>query len=108
MRHFLSGAVIGLAIIGAGVASAQTTPNNSSTTPPAVTHGNDDSRTAAAPVAGKNSFTEAQARERLEKHGYSAVSGLKKDDQSVWRGTATKDGKSVSVAVDYQGNIVNQ
>jgi hypothetical protein len=44
----------------------------------------------------------------LEKPGYTAVSGPKKDDQSVWRGTAMKDGKSVGVAVDYQGNLVGQ
>ena len=61
---------------------------------------------SAAPVAGKNSFTEGEVRDRLEKHGYTAVSGLMKDDQSIWRGTAMKDGKSVAIAVDYQGNIV--
>jgi hypothetical protein len=107
MKQFISAAVAAVALVGTGLALAQTAPANNSPTPP-ITHGNDDSKTAAAPVAGKNSFTEAQAKERLEKHGYSAVSGLKKDDQSVWRGTATKDGKSVGVAVDYQGNIVGQ
>lgn len=108
MKRSISALYAALALIGAGTAAAQTGPANNSTSPPAIAHGTDDSKTAAAPVAGKNSFTEAQAKDRLEKHGYTAVSGLKKDDQSVWRGTATKDGKSVSVAVDYQGNIVNQ
>lgn len=108
MKHILSTAMIGLALVGATAASAQTAPANNSTTPPAVAHGTADSKTAAAPVAGKNSFTEAQAKDRLEKHGYTSVSALKKDDQSVWRGTATKDGKPVGVAVDYQGNIVGQ
>jgi hypothetical protein len=108
MKHILSTAFAALALVGAGAASAQTAPANNSTTPPAVAHGNADSKTTAAPVAGKNSFTEAQAKDRLEERGYTAVSGLKKDDQSVWRGTAMKDGKSVGVAVDYQGNIVGQ
>jgi hypothetical protein len=108
VKPILSTAFAVLALVGAGAASAQTAPANNSTTPPAVAHENVDSKTMAAPVAGKNSFTEAQAKERLEKHGYTAVSGLKKDDQSVWRGTAMKDGKSVGVAVDYQGNIVGQ
>ena len=27
-------------------------------------------------------------------------------DAVCWRGTATKNGKSVSVALDYQGNVV--
>jgi len=108
MKPLLSTAFAALVMIGAGAASAQTAPANNSTTPPAVAHGDADSRTAAAPVAGKNSFTEAQAKDRLEKHGYTAVSALKQDDKSVWRGTATKDGKPVNVAVDYQGNIANQ
>jgi hypothetical protein len=108
VKHILSIALVGFALAGAPAAWAQTAPANSSTTPPAVAHGDADSKTTAAPVAGKNSFTESQAKDRLEKHGYTAVSGLKKDDQSVWRGTAMKDGKSVNVAVDYQGNIVGQ
>lgn len=59
-----------------------------------------------APVAGANSFTESQAKARIEANGYTNVSALKKDDQSIWRGTATKGGKQVSVALDYQGNVV--
>jgi hypothetical protein len=82
------------------------TAPTTSTAPPAVSTSNADSKTAAAPVRGANSFTEGEARSRLEAHGYSNVSGLTKDEQSIWRGKATKDGKSVDVALDYQGNIV--
>jgi hypothetical protein len=57
------------------------------------------------PVAGANSFTEGQAKARLEDHGYSGISPLQKDDQSIWRGTAMKNGKKVGVAVDYKGNV---
>jgi hypothetical protein len=57
------------------------------------------------PAAGANSFTENQAKSRLESSGYSNVSGLKKDDSGVWRATAQKDGKSETVTLDYQGNI---
>jgi putative membrane protein len=60
----------------------------------------------AAPVPGANSFTEAQATERLMEAGYSDVSQLQKDDNGIWRGTAMKGGKSVSVGLDYQGNVV--
>lgn len=67
-----------------------------------------DSNNPDAPVEGANSFTEAQAKERIAEAGYTDVSGLKLDDKGVWRGTATKDGKSVSVGLDYQGNIVTQ
>ena len=57
------------------------------------------------PEPGANSFTEAQAKSRLETAGYSNVSALRKDDQGIWRGTAMRDGKQVNVAVDFRGNI---
>ena len=60
---------------------------------------------AGAPLKGSNSFTEGQAKSRLEANGYSNVSGLKKDDNGVWRGTATHAGAQVSVSLDYRGNI---
>jgi hypothetical protein len=59
-----------------------------------------------APVAGANSFTEGQARSRIESRGFSNVSGLTEDDSGVWRGTAMKDGRQQTVSVDFQGNVV--
>ncbi|MGX8008921.1 DUF4142 domain-containing protein [Mesorhizobium sp. ORM8.1] len=59
----------------------------------------------AAPVPGANSFTETQAMNRIQDAGYSDVSSLAKDGQGIWRGQAKKDGKSTSVALDYQGNV---
>jgi sporulation protein YlmC with PRC-barrel domain len=64
--------------------------------------------TATPPLPGANSFTESQARERIEANGYTAVTKLKKDEQSIWRGTAMKDGKPITVALDYKGNVVAQ
>jgi hypothetical protein len=64
--------------------------------------------TATPPLPGANSFTESQVRERIEANGYTAVTELKKDEQSIWRGTAMKDGKSITVALDYKGNVVAQ
>ena len=58
-----------------------------------------------APVTGANSFTEAQAKLRIEGRGYQNVSALKKDERGIWRGTALKDGQVVAVSVDYQGNV---
>jgi hypothetical protein len=52
-----------------------------------------------------SSFTMAQAQKRFEDQGYTQVSALAKDDKSIWRGHAMKDGKAVNVALDYQGNI---
>jgi putative membrane protein len=60
-----------------------------------------------APVAGANSFTEGQAQSRIEGAGFTQVTGLKKDDQGVWRGSATKNGKQVPVSVDFRGNVVS-
>jgi hypothetical protein len=61
---------------------------------------------AGAPLAGANSFTETQAKDRVLRAGFSDVSALAKDDKGIWRGTAMQDGKKVSVAVDFKGNIV--
>ena len=57
-----------------------------------------------APAKGHSSFTEKQAKGRIAKAGYTDVSDLKKTDLG-WQGTATKDGKSVSITLDYKGNI---
>jgi Peptidase propeptide and YPEB domain len=62
---------------------------------------------SGAPLKGANSFTEGQARDRAVAHGYANVSGLKKDDDGIWRGQASaEDGKPVEIAVDYKGNVV--
>ena len=62
----------------------------------------------AAPAKGSNSFTRGQATKRLAKAGYTGITGLTKDANGVWMGTATKDGKSVQVGLDYKGNITVQ
>ncbi|WP_295140608.1 hypothetical protein [uncultured Reyranella sp.] len=59
-----------------------------------------------APLKGSNSFTEAQAKDRIIAQGMDGVSELKKDDDGIWRGTAQHGGKPVQVAVDYKGNVV--
>lgn len=58
-----------------------------------------------APLPGANSFTESQAKSRLEENGYSNVGKLTKDDNGVWKGSATQAGSQVTVSVDYRGNI---
>jgi len=62
---------------------------------------------AGAPFEGANSFTEGQARARIEGQGFTDVKNLAKDDKSIWRGTAMKSGASTRVALDYQGNVVS-
>ena len=58
-----------------------------------------------APEAGANSFTEAQAKDRIEKAGYTQVTGLKKDDKGIWRASASKGGAKMNVSLDFRGNV---
>ncbi|TJV31845.1 MAG: DUF4142 domain-containing protein, partial [Mesorhizobium sp.] len=73
-------------------------PSSTSSTTPAVN--TTDTPNTGALVPGANSFTEDQARSRIQDAGYSDVSDLKKDDQGIWRGQAMKNGKSTAVGLD--------
>ncbi len=95
--------VVCAAMMAATAASAQTPaaksgPNNNAVN----TSGKNNSN---APVAGRNSFTQGQAKSKIEEAGYTNVSALKKDNNGVWRGKARKGGSSASVSVDFQGNV---
>lgn len=61
---------------------------------------------AGAPLKGSNSFTEAQAKDRVIAQGMDGVTTMTKDGDGIWRGTAQQAGKPVQVAVDYKGNVV--
>jgi hypothetical protein len=65
MKLFLTGAII---VLSAASAVAQTTPANPDAHTPAVA--TSSTVNPGAPAAGKNSFTEAQAKSRIEKAGY--------------------------------------
>lgn len=84
----------------AQTAPATTTDGN---TPAVATP---DTKNPTAPVEGANSFTEGQAKDRIEKAGYTGVKDLKKDDKGIWMASGMKDGKAVMIALDYQGNVV--
>jgi len=86
------------------VPSTQNPPAQSGPGNPAINTPNRTNTTA--PVSGANSFTEGQAKSRLESNGYSNVSNLQKDSSGIWRGKAMKDGKSIDVSVDFQGNVI--
>jgi hypothetical protein len=98
-----------LLLASAGGVWAQTAqpPANRDANTPAVNSPNSPPN-PNAPVAGANSFTEGQAKSRIEDKGFKNVSGLKKDANGVWRGKADQNGKSVNVSVDFQGNVVAQ
>jgi hypothetical protein len=77
---------------------AKNEPGNSAINSP-------DQKNSNAPVAGANSFTEGQAKSRIEEAGYAGVTSLKKDDNGVWRGKASKGGATNDVSIDFQGNV---
>ena len=106
MRRPFVIAATAILITTSAFAQTATKPANDDASMPAVA--TPETTNPNAPVAGSNSFTEAQARERLSKAGYSDVSALAKDDKGVWRGKAMKSGASIDVALDYQGNITSQ
>ena len=101
MKRSLLVACIGL--LAATTASAQNPPaqsgpNNNAVNSPGQNNSN-------APVAGRNSFTEGQAKSKIEEAGYTNVTALKKDDNGVWRGKASKGSASSDVSIDFQGNV---
>jgi hypothetical protein len=55
--------------------------------------------------SGENSFTENQAKERIQAAGFTDVGTLTLDEQGIWRGTASKGATSVQVGLDFKGNI---
>jgi hypothetical protein len=98
-------AAIALVLTAVG-AFAQNPPANDGPNNKAVNSKSENN--LGAPVAGANSFTQGQAQSRIKAKGYTQVSGLKKDDRGVWRGTAMRGGKSIEVGVDFEGNVVPQ
>jgi hypothetical protein len=102
LKNLIS-ATVGLLILSAPAlaqAPAQNAPGNN-----AINTSNQNN--SNAPVAGANSFTEGQAKSRIEASGYTGVSSLRKNNDGVWRGTAQKGGNSVNVSVDFQGNVLS-
>ncbi len=95
--------IICAGLIAANAASAQTPPAKSGPGNNAVNSSGQNN--SNAPVAGRNSFTEGQAKSKIEQAGYTQVSNLKKDDNGVWRGKASKGGSATSVSVDFEGNV---
>src|SRR5204862_7748822 len=79
--------VLAFAATGA-VAQNQNPPAKDQPQNSAINSSDSSNRQVNAPVAGRNSFTEGEAKSRIEKMGFSSVTNLKKDDQGVWRGRA--------------------
>ena len=99
-RVFIAAAALAMS----GVAAlAQAPAANPDPATPATN--NPDTNRPAMPAKGANSFTESQAKTRIEANGFTNVNGLAKDNDGVWRGKGMKGGAAVDVALDYQGNV---
>ena len=96
LRYVLAASAM-LSLAGGAVAQTHSGSHN-----PAMKEGSP--KMTAAPAKGANSFTEAQARGRFTKAGYSGIGKLMKRD-GVWQGTAMKGGKQATVMLDYKGHI---
>ena len=114
MRRFLMAGVVMQVLALPALAQTIATPPPAADprTPPAVvmppTTQPPGMRAPDGGVPGANSFTEAQARSRLEADGFTSVSALSKDKDGIWRGRASKGSAMHDVGVDYQGNIIRK
>lgn len=102
-------AIAATALLSTAAIAQTNMDSTSGTANPAVTvkpKGSPESTGAIEP--GANSFTEGQARSRIEAQGFTNVVDLRKDEQGIWRGKATRDGQSVNVMLDYRGNVASQ
>ena len=106
MRNSLAVATILAVLASSAMAQTQNPPAQDSPQNSAINSQDSSNRQVNAPVAGANSYTESQAKSRIEKMGFGNVTDLKKDDNGVWRGRAMKSGQTVDVSVDYQGNVI--
>jgi len=103
MQKILAAALVLGLTAGGALAQAPAPANGPQNS--AINTNDSSNRQAAGPVKGSNSFTEGEARSRIEKQGFANVGALKKDDNGIWRGRGTQNGQQVDVALDYQGNV---
>ena len=61
---------------------------------------------ADAPLEqGRTSFTEGQARGRMEQAGFRQIAELRLDENGIWRALAQRDGRAVRLGLDYRGTV---
>jgi hypothetical protein len=101
MTHVIKVA-IAMSLLAAGSAYAQTNAQQPGTSQAQI------AAPTVAPVSGANSFTQGQARSRIEADGFGDVKSLRKDSKGVWHATAMKDGRVENVYLDYQGKVYSK
>lgn len=107
---------LSIGVTPAALAQASGQPSTSTSTPAQQRSGTGQSErssdatrstvgAASALEAGSNSFTEGQARARLEEAGFSDLQDLRKDDNGFWRARGMRAGVAEPVALDFRGRI---
>jgi hypothetical protein len=105
------GNALGTGVTGSGATGSGTMGTGATGAPARGTEGGQsavrvDDGTRIGPLEhGANSFTEGQARSRMEAAGFTNLEGLRKDDNGIWRGRAMQGGRQVEVGLDYRGNV---
>jgi putative membrane protein len=109
LRRLFAGVLLATSVTATSVAFAQTgtPPQNSSSAMDKPGSSGSTPSVSVELVPGANSLTEAEARRRLEKKGYSNVHALKMDQNGIWRGYARKNAKEVEVGLDFEGHIAD-
>ena len=100
--------MLSLSMAGLAAAQVQGAPaaDASATQNPAVKSSKD---MINAPLAkGHNSFTKSQAEQRIQSAGYSDVKVMTLDADGLWQASASQNGQTVHVALDYKGNVASQ
>jgi hypothetical protein len=106
MTKTWTAALVALSVVGTASAIAQSAPTGATPNSDTRSIVSQPGRTDQGLLPGANSFTQAEARQRIEKNGYADVTDLAKDSQGIWHGVALKDGHRIGVALDYKGNVV--
>lgn len=102
MKHFIPSLALAASVLIGGAAFAQTPAEpakGNAPLKPAHTINDGGAR------HGASSFTQRQAQRHIERSGFTAVTGLTKGGDGVWRGKATRNGQATDVAMDFKGNV---
>ena len=80
MRNSLAIAAVLACVATGAMAQSQNPPAKDGPQNSAINSPDSSNRQTNAPVAGRNSFTEGEAKSRIEKMGFASVGDLKKDE----------------------------
>lgn len=105
MQYKLVATLAAVAMLATGGNAQNVAPQPAPHSPSNAVLKDPRARATDVPARGANSFTQAQAKRRIDKAGYGHVSDLRKDQNGLWQGSAMNLHRKVHVAVDYKGDV---